>query len=233
MLLVRHGRTAANSAGLLAGRSEGVDLDDDGRRQASELASRLASLPVVSIVTSPQDRCRQTAAALAGTGGTRAVPRPEPVVHDGLAECDYGEWTGRPIAELAKQPLWRVVQAHPAAAAFPGGESMRAMQARAVDAVREIDAVIEADHGPDAVWIAVTHGDVIKSVVADALAMHLDSFQRIVVDPASVSVVRFTRMRPFVLRTNDTGGSVASLVPPRRRRRRRVSSDAVVGGGAG
>jgi probable phosphomutase (TIGR03848 family) len=235
LLLVRHGRTAANAAGVLAGRSEGVELDDDGRRQATELASRLAALPVVSIVTSPQDRCRQTAAALAADGGTKTVPRPEPTVHDGLAECDYGDWTGRPIAELSKKPLWKVVQAHPAAAAFPGGESMRAMQARAIDAVREIDSGVEAEHGPDAVWVAVTHGDIIKSVLADALAMHLDSFQRIVVDPCSVSVVRFTPLRPFVLRTNDTGGSVASLVPPRRKRRRgrAVSSDAVVGGGAG
>jgi probable phosphomutase (TIGR03848 family) len=233
LLLVRHGRTAANAGGVLAGRGEGVDLDEDGQRQAKDLAERLAELPVVRIVTSPQARCRQTAAAIAATGGTRAVPRPDPEVDEAFAECDYGEWTGRPIKELAKEPMWRVVQAHPTAAAFPGGETLRWMQSRAVDGVRRHDVGVASEHGADAVWIAVSHGDVIKSVLADALGMHLDAFQRIVVDPCSVSAIQYTPLRPFVLRCNDTGGSIAALLPPRRSRRRKASSDAVVGGGAG
>ncbi|MFP5347611.1 MAG: histidine phosphatase family protein [Actinomycetes bacterium] len=233
LLLVRHGRTTANTGGVLAGRSEGVELDDEGRRQAESLAARLADLPVAVIVTSPQIRCQQTAAAIAGTGGTKRRPRPLPVVDESFAECDYGAWTGRPLKELAREPLWRVVQAHPSAAAFPEGESLRTMQNRAVDAVRRHDEKVSAEHGPDAVWVAVSHGDVIKSVLADALAMHLDSFQRLVVDPCSVSVVRYTPLRQFVLRTNDSGGAVDSLLPPRRRSRRRPTSDAVVGGGAG
>ncbi|HEX5533416.1 MAG TPA: histidine phosphatase family protein [Actinomycetales bacterium] len=234
VLLVRHGRTTANASGVLAGRTEGVELDETGQTQAKGLADRLAALPVSVIATSPQTRCRQTADAIAGVGGTKKVPRPDPVVDDRLAECDYGEWTGRSLKDLAKESLWKVVQAHPSAAAFPGGESLRDMAARAVDAVRELDRRVEQEHGPDALWVAVSHGDVIKSVLADALGMHLDSFQRIVVDPCSVSVVRLTPMRPFVLRSNDTGGSIESLLPPRRKRRRRsVTSDAAVGGGAG
>lgn len=233
LLLVRHGRTASNASGVLAGRSEGVELDDEGRRQAGELAARLAGLPVAAVVTSPQLRCRQTAEEICATGGTRRLRRPPAEVDDELAECDYGDWTARPIKELAKEPLWRAVQAHPTAVAFPGGETMRGMQSRAVDAVRRHDARVEAEHGPDAVWVAVSHGDVIKAVLADALAMHLDAFQRLVVDPCSVSVIRYTPLRPFVLRTNDVGGSVASLVPRARARRRRSSSDAVPGGGAG
>ncbi|MFZ5871670.1 MAG: histidine phosphatase family protein, partial [Actinomycetota bacterium] len=94
------------------------------------------------------------------------------------------------------------------------------------------DAALQARHGPDVLWVAVSHGDVIKSVLADALGVHLDAFQRIVVDPCSVSVVRYTPLRPFVLRVNDSG-DLTALVPPRRRRRRRPSSDAAVGGGAG
>jgi broad specificity phosphatase PhoE len=113
---------------------------------------------------------------------------------------------------------------------FPGGESLRAMQARAVDAVREHDARVAADAGDSAVWVAVTHGDVVKAVLADALGIHLDAFQRLVADPASVSAVRYTSARPFVLRVNDTGGDVSALVPVRRRRPR---TDAVVGGGTG
>jgi broad specificity phosphatase PhoE len=127
------------------------------------------------------------------------------------------------------------VQAHPASVVFPDGESMANMSARAVEAVRRWDARVEAEHGPDAVWVAVSHGDVIKAVLADALGMHLDSFQRIVADPASLSVVRYTPLRPFVVTVNSTAGSLAHLRAPARKRRRRttVSSDAVVGGGAG
>jgi broad specificity phosphatase PhoE len=133
--------------------------------------------------------------------------------------------------------LWRVVQAHPSAVTFPGrqGESMLAMQLRAVEAVREHDAAVAERHGPDAVWVAVSHGDVIKAVLADALGMHLDAFQRLVVDPASVSVIRYTPLRPFVERINDSGADLDRLVPqrPKRRRSPRRSSDAELGGGAG
>ena len=147
--------------------------------------------------------------------------------------------------EACRRPLWRVVQAHPSAVTFPGpeGESMLAMQLRAVEAVRAHDAAVAEQHGEDAVWAAVSHGDVIKAVLADALGMHLDAFQRLVVDPCSVSAVRYTPLRPFALRVNDTGGDLSDLVPrPRARRRggRRkaaagggAASDAVVGGGPG
>lgn len=236
VLLVRHGRTAANAGGVLAGRTPGVHLDDTGREQAAALAARLAPLPLVALVSSPLDRCVETAAVVAATGGTPSVPRPEVVVDDRLLECDYGDWRGRKLSELAKEPLWKVVQAHPSAVRFPGGETMRGMQQRVVDAVRDVDARVAAEHGDDALWAAFSHGDPIAAFLADALGTHLDSFQRIVVDPCSVSVVRFTPLRPFVLRSNDTGGDLGRLVPqpPKRRRKaRRASSDAVVGGGAG
>ena len=117
----------------------------------------------------------------------------------GLTECGYGDWEGQPLKKLAKDPLWRVVQQHPSAVTFPGadGEAMAAMSARAVGAVRSWDARVSAEHGPDALWLACSHGDVIKAIVADALGMHLDLFQRIVVDPASVTVIRYTPGRPF------------------------------------
>jgi probable phosphomutase (TIGR03848 family) len=152
----------------------------------------------------------------------------------GLLECDYGSWTGRELKTLAKEPMWRTVQAHPSAAEFPDGESMADMSARAVGAVRRWDAKVEAEHGAEAVWLAVSHGDVIKAILADALGIHLDAFQRIVVDPASLSVVRYTPMRPFVVSMNTSAGDLSHLKPPARKRRsRRASSDAAVGGGAG
>jgi probable phosphomutase (TIGR03848 family) len=227
VLLVRHGRTTANSSGVLAGWTPGVSLDDAGRAQAVALGQRLSTVPLAVAVTSPLERCRETANALLDGRDTPLQ------IDDRLGEARYGEWTGQELRKLAKDPLWKVVQAHPSAVTFPGadGESMRAMQQRALDAVREWNSELD----DEAIWVAVSHADVIKSVVADALGLHLDSFQRIVVDPASVTVVQYTPLRPFVLRVNDVGGDLSGLVPkPRRgRRARKGSSDAVVGGGAG
>ena len=230
VILARHGRTTANTAGVLAGRSRGVHLDELGAQQARALGERLAVLPLAAVVTSPLERTRETARPIAAA----QQPASKPVTEKGLLECDYGAWTGRDLASLAKEELWRTVQAHPSAAVFPDGESMAAMAARAVSAVRRWDAKVTAEDGPDAVWVAVSHADVIKAVLADALGMHLDSFQRLVVDPASLSLVRYTPLRPFVVSINSTEGDLSSLKPPvRRTRRRKVSSDAAVGGGAG
>jgi probable phosphomutase (TIGR03848 family) len=226
VLLLRHGRTTANAGGILAGWTPGVLLDDTGTAQVQAVGERLAKVPLAAIVSSPLERCRQTADAIA-VGRELAVQ-----TDDRLGEARYGDWTGRTIKELVKDPLWKVVQQHPSAAVFPGpeGEGLAQTQARAVAAVREWNAKL----GPDAVWLACSHGDVIKAILADALGLHLDQFQRIVVDPASVSVVTYTETRPFVVRMNDTGGDVSALIPPpRRSRRKKPSSDAVVGGGAG
>jgi probable phosphomutase (TIGR03848 family) len=206
VILLRHGRSTSNTAGTLAGRSEGVDLDDKGREQAVGLIDRIGDLPIRAVITSPLLRCRRTVAPLAESLCL------EPLVEDRLAEVDYGEWTGRKIGELANEPLWRVVQAHPSAAVFPGGEGLAQVQARAVFAVREHDRRLSDEHGGDALWVACTHGDVIKALIADAYGIHLDGFQRVTADPASVSVIRYTLLRPFVLHVNHTGGRLAAAL---------------------
>jgi probable phosphomutase (TIGR03848 family) len=232
VVLLRHGRTSANTAGILAGRSAGVHLDDLGKEPAARAAERLASVPLAAVVSSPLERCVETARAVLGR-------QPVPLrMHreKGIAEVDYGVWTGKELKALAKEQLWRGVQGHPAGVTFPEGESMAGMSARSVAAVRRWDAQVAAEHGDDATWLAVSHGDVIKAVLADALGMHLDVFQRIVVDPASISVVRYTPGRPFVAMVNTTAGDLAHLAPPRPKRkgrRRRTTGDAAVGGGAG
>jgi probable phosphomutase (TIGR03848 family) len=214
---------------VLAGRTPGVDLDETGRQQAAAAGSRLAGLPVSAVVSSPLERCRQTADTVAAAlGGTVDVQ-----VDHRLTECEYGDWTGAELKKLAKDPVWKVVQGHPSAATFPAGESIRDMQLRAVDAVRDWDAKVTADAGAQALWVAVSHGDVIKAVLADALGAHLDMFQRIVVDPASISVISYTPLRPFVSRLNDSGDLTSLASARRRRRRKTVTSDAAVGGGAG
>ncbi|MBO9521025.1 MAG: MSMEG_4193 family putative phosphomutase [Nocardioidaceae bacterium] len=221
VILARHGRTQANASGTLAGRLPGIHLDDRGREQAAAAASRLAGLPLAAAVTSPLERCKETAALLlAGTGLRARSER-------GLNECDYGAWSGRPIKDLVKEDLWKVVQAHPAGVRFPEGESMAEMSARSVRSIREWDARIAAEHGDGAVWLAVAHGDVIKAILADALGMHLDAFQRIVVDPASLSVIRYTARRSYVLAMNTSEGSLAHLA------NQAEKPEEKLGGGAG
>jgi probable phosphomutase (TIGR03848 family) len=229
-ILIRHGRSTANTQGILAGWTEGVALDETGREQAERLVTRLGETPVVHLATSPLQRCRETADPLLAAHGLTAQ------VHEGLGECRYGSWTGRALKDLVDEPLWRVVQDRPSEATFPdgethAGESIAAMAARAVSAVREIDAAVTAEHGEHAVWAAVSHGDVIKAILAEAVATPLDDFQRLHVDPASISVVRYTSTRPMLLRSNDTGSSV--LTPPPPKGDTPASGDAAVGGGAG
>jgi probable phosphomutase (TIGR03848 family) len=233
VIFVRHGRSSANSTGTLAGWLPGVALDETGQRQADELGRRIAAadLDVALIASSPLERCGETADRIASA--LEPVPR---TTHDGLGECRYGAWTGRPLSELAAEPLWKVVQDRPSRARFPScaayaGESLVDMQGRALRAVRELDDEVAGSHGPDAVWLAVSHGDVIKSLLSHALGAPLDEFQRIHVEPGSVSIVRYTSRRPFVLRVNDTGGTPSGLVPPRPAGAQ--EGDAVVGGGTG
>ena len=230
LILARHGRTTANATGVLAGRGKGVHLDDKGVEQARAAAERLAGVPLAAVVSSPLERCRETSREIV----RRQDPEVRVTTDRGLLECDYGSWTGRELRTLAKEPMWRTVQSHPSAAVFPDGETMADMSARAVATIRRWDARVESEHGADAVWVAVSHGDVIKAILADALGIHLDAFQRIMVDPASLSVVRYTPLRPFVVSMNTVAGDLSSLKPPARKRRsRKASSDAAVGGGAG
>ncbi|GGX94994.1 histidine phosphatase family protein [Streptomyces minutiscleroticus] len=228
LLLVRHGRSTANTAGLLAGWTPGVALDERGAAQAAELPRRLAGLPLAEVVASPLQRCQETVRPL-----LEARPGLRSHTDDRIGECHYGDWSGRKLAELADEPLMEVVQAHPSAAAFPGGESMRAMQTRAAEAVREWNARVERDHGADAVYLMCSHGDIIKSLVADALGLHLDLFQRISVEPCSITAIRYTRLRPFLVRLGDTG-DLASLAPrPEAGADAAAGGDATVGGDAG
>jgi len=225
VILLRHGRSVSNTAHTLAGRSEGVELDEKGVAQAAALAERLDGLPIKALIRSPLLRCRLTLEPLAAALGL------DPLIDERLSEVDYGQWTGRQLGELVKEPLWTVVQQQPSAAVFPDGEGLAQVQARAVAAVREHDRRLAEEHGGDALWVACTHGDVIKSVVADALGTHLDSFQRITADPASMSVIRYTSVRPFVVHVNHTGAELASALRAQPTGEAGVSGgDAVVGG---
>ena len=232
VLLIRHGRTTANTSGILAGRSSGVELDEVGRGQVRALGERIAGVQLKVLVSSPLRRCKQTSQALLnarddGLGLT---------VDQGLTECGYGDWTGKSLRDLAKDDLWKTVQTQPSAVRFPGGESMTEMSARVVQTIRRWDAKIAAEHGDDAVWAAVSHGDPIKAILADALGLHLDGFQRIMVDPASLSIIRYTATRPYVVTTNSTNADLAKLLAPPPKKATEDAApadDAAVGGGLG
>jgi probable phosphomutase (TIGR03848 family) len=264
VLIVRHGLTASTGKAL-TGWLPGISLDDRGRAQAATVAARLAQVPLTAIVSSPLERCVQTASIIAAGHGAAAAPangdggtaadastvgnvaaasangqvtgRSDPIpvqLDERLGECRYGDWTGQSLRKLARDPLWRVVQAHPSAVRFPGpaGETMTGMQQRAVAAVREWNAQL----GSDAVYLVCSHGDVIKAILADALGMHLDMSQRIQVDPCSLSVVRYTPLRPFVLAMNDTSADATALAGhfrPAAATRPHAQGEAQVGGGAG
>ncbi|GGN81943.1 histidine phosphatase family protein [Nocardia rhizosphaerihabitans] len=205
VILLRHGVSTSNIGYTLAGRSPGVELTERGTEQAAAVADRLATLPIEHIASSPLLRCQRTVAPLAEKLGL------EPEHDERLIEVDYGDWTGRPLSELVTEPLWKVVQRHASGAVFPAGEGLAQVQQRAVAAIRDTERRLSEQAGRDVLWVACAHGDIIKSILADALGLHLDSFQRIAVEPASISVVRYSPTGPSVWKFNDTGADLSAL----------------------
>ena len=199
LLLIRH---ATNDwvGDRLAGWTPGVHLNAQGRGQAAALAERLAAWPIQAIYSSPLERAMETAQAVAASRGL------EIVVEEGVGESRYGDWTGQSIKELAKTPERMQVQFTPGLAHFPQGEALGAMQTRAVAAVERL----RRQH-PDGVVAIFSHADVIKAVAAYYAGMPFDLFQRLVIDTASVTWLRFTAHGPRLMRLNDTG----TLEPPK------------------
>jgi probable phosphoglycerate mutase len=204
LLLVRHAVTE-HTGPLLSGRLPGIDLSARGVEQASAVAGRLAAVPVAAVYASPIERTTQTARHIAQRHAlaVRSLP--------GVIEADYGEWTGGAIAELAKTDTWKVVQRAPSRARFPGGESIREMQARTVAALEQ---VLDA-HAHETV-VVVSHADPIKAAIAHFTGLHLDLFQRLHVSPASVTAFEFHEGACLLVKCNDTGdlGELGELVPP-------------------
>ncbi|HSF97962.1 MAG TPA: MSMEG_4193 family putative phosphomutase [Ornithinibacter sp.] len=227
VLLLRHGHSTANEQGVLAGWSPGVGLTDRGREQADTVAQRLNALTIARAVSSPLQRCVETAGiALAGY---------EVDTDERLGECHYGAWTGLPLEQAATDDLWRVVQDDPGSATFPAHEVFRAeslsdMAARVVGAVRSLDAEVEAEHGSGAVWVAVSHGDPIKAVVAEAVGAGLAGLQRVRVDPGSLSAVQITPTRMVLLASNTAQGDLRALISMPKHT---PAGDSEIGGGAG
>ena len=222
LVLIRHAHSEANAAGILSGRLPNVHLSDKGLEQSERLAVRLGNFPVSNLRISPMERCFETISPWINSIVLPNNPRFEPVIDQELTEVDYGSWSGKKLAVLSKNKLWKTVQEAPSRMYFPKGEGIAQMQSRAMTSVHE--AVSTKTRGAA---VIVSHGDVIKSIVASALGMHLDEFQRIVIDPASISILDFSTTKPRVLLLNDSRSVVTELlVAPKRAKN-------LLGGGSG
>jgi len=222
LVLIRHAHSEANAAGILSGRLPNVQLSEKGLAQSEQLAVRLGNFTVSNLRISPMERCFETISPWINSIVMPNNPRFEPIIDEELTEVDYGLWSGKKLSILSKNKLWKTVQESPSRMYFPKGEGIAQMQSRAMKSVHQ--AVSSKAKG---CAVIVSHGDVIKSIVASALGMHLDEFQRIVIDPASISIVDYSTMKPRVLLLNDSRSVVTDLlVAPKRAKN-------LLGGGSG
>jgi len=222
LVLIRHAHSEANAAGILSGRLPNVHLSEKGLAQSEQLAVRLGKFPVSNLRISPMERCFETISPWINLIVMPNNPRFEPIIDEELTEVDYGLWSGKKLSILSKNKLWKTVQESPSRMYFPKGEGIAQMQSRAMTSVHQ--AVSSKAKGAA---VIVSHGDVIKSIVASALGMHLDEFQRIVIDPASISILDYSTMKPRVLLLNDSRAVVTELlVAPKKAKN-------LLGGGSG
>ena len=192
VLLIRHGENDWVGTDRLAGRTPGVHLNEKGRNQAHALADTLATQPITAIYSSPLERCRETAQPTADALGLPIQ------IYEHVLEADYGEWQGQSLKELAKLPAWHAVQYHPSSFTFPGGESMRNMQQRAVTGLE----LLHAQH-PNQTVAVFSHADIIRLTLAHYLGIPIDLFQRVLISTASISVIMFHNGRPSVFVVNQ------------------------------
>jgi len=222
VVLIRHAHSEANAKALLSGRTVGVHLSRRGHSQSQDLITRLGRLKVATLRIGPLERCFETINPWWERIGKAHNPAVGLIRDENLNEVDYGDWSGKKLALLSKKKLWHTVQNSPSAMYFPSGEGLAQMQERAMRAVHEATSTRKKG-----AVVFVTHGDVIKSIVASALGMHLDSFQRLVIDPASISVIDFSSLKPRVLLLNDSRANLEEFLNAPYRKKN------LLGGGGG
>jgi len=222
LVLIRHAHSEANAKGVLSGRISGVHLSATGITQSQALISRLGAISVSELRISPLERCAETINPWWESIGKKKNPRVEIVKYENLIEVDYGKWSGRKLAILSSHKLWKTVQNNPSAMYFPSGEGLAQMQERAMRAVHSCNGSKKRGAA-----VLVSHGDVIKSIVASCLGMHLDDFQRIVIDPASVTIIDFSSSKPRLILLNDSRANLENFINAPYRKGN------LLGGGAG
>jgi probable phosphoglycerate mutase len=222
LVLIRHAHSESNASGVLSGRIPNIHLSEKGKKQAQQLAERLGNFPVAEIRISPMERCAETIDPWLKLHISKVSGGFNPIVDPGVDEVDYGIWSGKKLTSLSRKREWKTVQESPSRMYFPEGEGIAAMQSRAMQTVHELAKLPDSKVG-----VIVSHGDVIKSIVASALGMHLDEFQRIIIDPASVSIIEYSSIKPRLVLLNDTRAVVTDLLLAPKRAKN------LLGGGAG
>jgi len=222
LVLIRHAHSQSNASGVLSGRLPNIHLSEKGIKQSQQLSERLGNFAVAQLRVSPMERCFETISPWLNDVVLKNSPDFEPIIDPSLNEVDYGDWSGKKLITLARKKEWRTVQESPSRMYFPGGEGIAQMQSRAMSVVHELAKLPDSKTA-----VIVSHGDVIKSILASALGTHLDEFQRIIIDPASVSVLDYSGIKPRVLLLNDTRAVVTDLLQAPKRSRN------LLGGGAG
>ena len=222
VVLIRHAHSEANAAGVLSGRRPNVHLSKQGVAQSIDLARRLGDFVPHEIRISPMERCLETIEPWLNQKNNTKNAKPKPIIDQGLTEVDYGDWSGKKLTVLSRNKLWPTVQNTPTHMYFPRGEGILQMQTRALHSIHS-----NINPKSSGVLVVVSHGDVIKAVLASALGMHLDEFQRIIIDPGSVSIVEFSSNKPRTLLLNDTRAVVTDLLTSKKRHRNQL------GGGSG
>ena len=215
IVLLRHAHSVANEKNILAGRTPCIALSKKGPAQAQNLINRLGSLDFDQISISPMERCHQTIAPWLKT----CTKKPRIVTEVDLSEVDYGTWSGKSLASLRRKSLWKIVAEHPSQMVFPEGEGLLAMQERALRSFYRLNEV--KGKKPR---LLVSHGDVIKSIVAHCLGMHLDQFQKLIIEPASLTIIDTDEGVSRLVRFNDAEGSLL---------KDSTANDAAVGGSTG
>lgn len=215
--LVRHGRTPANDKGILAGRTKGIFLDEIGIAQAKLVAAKLSHIEFKRVLVSPMERCQQTAKIIL----SERKKIQNVFTTKGINECDYGDWSNKKLSTLRRNPLWKTVQENPSLVEFPKGERMVDMLSRVKLSILTNSKALKNDDN----LLVVSHGDPIRTFVADCLGIHLDNFQKITIDPCSISIIRIDKNNIQVVSVNTRvdGAGASSKVKP----------GSVLGGGKG
>ena len=219
LLFIRHAHSTANDAGILSGQLPGISLSKKGKKQAEELVERLGASSFDSIRVSPMQRCEETIAPWINSRYSRGMKSYQ--IDESLIEMNYGTWSGRKLSSLSREKMWQEIQERPSTVQFPQGERMKAMQKRALMSIS--DALEEKKNGTH---LFVSHGDVLKALVASLLKMKLDDFQSLVIDPASVTVIDFDGNKSRLLAFNDSHSPIAPMTSMEK------STKALLGGGA-
>jgi len=215
LVFIRHAHSTANDAGILSGQLPGVSLSKKGIKQAHDLVERIGASSFDSARISPLQRCEETITPWLNSKYSKGLK--SYLIDDALIEMNYGTWSGRKLSSLSREKMWREIQERPSTVQFPGGERMKAMQKRAFSSVS--DALAEKKNGTH---LFVSHGDVLKAVVASLLKMKLDDFQSLVIDPASVTVIDFDGSKSRLLAFNDSHSPIAPMTTMEKSTRARL-----------